>query len=188
MNALLPIWTNPARVLALCVAVSSVLILGAHLFERIGGLPPCLLCLDQREAHWAAITVGALTLLVTSRVRSADRTLASALGALTLIYTFSAGLAGYHAGVEWGFWPGPACSSELGEDVTALSGRDILASLDEAPSGPSCSEALWRLFGLSMAGYNAVVSLGLAVLAMLSCSAVARGLRNSRVGALANAE
>ena len=170
MGAFLTSFAVPRRALALCLVVSAALIAGAHAFERIGGMAPCLLCLDQREAHWAALGVGAV-LLVLARAGAA-RLVAAGLGALALVYLFSAGLAGFHAGVEWGFWPGPdACAPATG----AVSADDILNSLGApGPEGPSCSAAAWRLFGVSMAGYNALISAGLAGIAIAACAVFAR--------------
>ncbi len=148
------------------MGVSAALLIGAHLFERVGGLAPCLLCLDQREAHWAAFGAAAATMLAAKAFQERIM-LVAALGALMLIYLFSAGLAGFHAGVEWGFWDGPAAcaATGAGAPVLDISGEDILSSLSQAgPSGPSCEEAPWRLMGMSMAGYNALASLGLALI------------------------
>ncbi|MEO1656950.1 MAG: disulfide bond formation protein B [Pseudomonadota bacterium] len=175
------IFRRPLQTIGLCVAVSLLLLAGAHLFERVGGLPPCTLCLDQREAHWAAAAAGGLTLLL-ARMGTGQRTLASALGALTLLYLFSAGLAGYHAGVEWGFWPGPATCTAAGKDDLASS-SDLLASLSAPADGVSCSDAAWRMAGISMAGYNTLISAGLAVIALFACTGVAQTIRNDKIGA-----
>lgn len=176
MEAFLTSFAVPRRALIVCLAISAALILGAHAFERIGGLAPCLLCLDQREVHWTAL--GAAALLVGFAQFGAARVVAAGLGALVLIYLYSAGLAGFHAGVEWGFWPGPdACAPATPNSLDAVSTGDILASLDEpGPSGPSCSQAAWRMLGISMAGYNALVSLALAAIAGAACVVFARGM------------
>ena len=174
--------TRPELAIAVCVGISTSLILGAHGFERLGNMAPCLLCLDQREAHWAAIGAGIATLAFARSFSGAERFIAAALGALTLLYLFSAGLAGYHAGVEWGFWPGPnACSAGGSFDLS--SGADILANLDEPTAGPACSEAAWRMMGISMAGYNTLISLALAGIAGVSCFRLAQSLRDRRVDA-----
>lgn len=177
-------YAQPGRTVAVCVLGSALLLAGAHLFERLGNMPPCILCLDQREAHWAALAAGGLTLLLTRVTERPGRFLAAALGALSLIYFFSAALAAYHAGVEWGLWPGPQ-SCAVSADFSMATGMEILGSLAEAAPGPSCSEAAWRMFGISMAGYNAVISLALGSLAVLSCLRTARGLRQDRVRAAA---
>ena len=174
MEALLTRFAVPRRAVLACLLVSAGLIAGAHAFERVGGMAPCLLCLDQREAHWAALGVGA-ALLGLAQVGAA-RLVAAGLGALAVVYLFSAGLAGFHAGVEWGWWPGPdGCAPATEASLAGLGTDDILGSLDRAgPAGPSCSEAAWRMLGVSMAGYNALISAGLAVLAGAACALFAR--------------
>ncbi|MEM9810631.1 MAG: disulfide bond formation protein B [Pseudomonadota bacterium] len=170
---------TPTFAIMLCASASALLLAGAHLFERVYGLPPCALCLDQREAHWAGLAAGALSFLVIVRV-FADRGIAAALGVLTLIYLFSASLAGFHAGVEWGFWPGPAeCASGVAQGLASSS--ELLNSLTKPAPAPSCSEAAWRMLGLSMAGYNALISAGLAVIACLGCMQMVQGLRQERL-------
>ncbi|MEE4212257.1 MAG: disulfide bond formation protein B [Parvularcula sp.] len=172
--------SRPPVAVGLCVVVSALLLAGAHAFEKFGGLAPCLLCLDQREAHWAALAAGGLALAVAWLNRRSTRLLAASLGVLAILYAFSAGLAGYHAGVEWGFWAGPAqCASGNVENLATAD--DLLASLNEPAPGPACSEAAWRMAGISMAGYNALISLGLAGLALMSCMRAARSLKRERV-------
>ena len=64
MEAFLTSFAMPRRTLVLCLLVSASRIVGAHAFERLGGMAPCLLCLDQREAHWTALGVVIFELLV----------------------------------------------------------------------------------------------------------------------------
>ena len=78
-----------------------------------------------------------------------------------MLALYDAGLGAYHAGVEWKFWPGPAsCSPSVG----ITSAADMLNQLDTTHA-PSCTDALWRFLGLSFAGWNVVISLGLTGLA-----------------------
>jgi len=163
---------RPGRVLAIGAAASAALIGGAHLFERVGGFAPCRLCLDQREAHWTALGLALVSLAATrSASASASAIGAAAIGALALVYAFSAALAGFHAGVEWGFWPGPPTCSGAG---AAGAPGDLLADLQGAKPVVSCSDAPWRLFGTSMAGYNALVSAGLFGLCAAALARLAR--------------
>lgn len=147
--------------------LSSVLMLAiAHAFERFGGLAPCLLCLKQREVYWAAIGVAAVA-IVAARVfkhRGLERLFCAALG---LVFLYGMGLAIWHAGAEWKWWPGPeAC----GVDPKATFGAGgITDLLGGAPQEiPRCDEALWHFLGLSMAGWNVLISLKLAVLSLLA--------------------
>ncbi len=134
---------------------------GALLFQHVGGYMPCALCLEQRTPYYLAIPV-ALLALASARLRGPallTRGLLLAVGALML---WSLGLAVYHAGVEWAFWAGPAdCAAVGAADLTG----DLLQSLD-AVRPPSCTEAALRILGLSLAGWNAILSALLAAVAL----------------------
>jgi disulfide bond formation protein DsbB len=162
------------QALILAALASASLLAGAHGFETFGGLAPCALCLDQREAHWTALTI-ALVGIAISAILKWRRAAAATAGACALVYLVSSGLAFYHAGVENHYWPGPAtCSGggpvELGEGSLA----DIL---NQKPSGPSCSEAAWRMLGVSMAGYNGLISSGLFALCLTAAALATREVR-----------
>lgn len=168
---------NPRGALAVSGAVSALSLAAAHAFERFGGLAPCALCLDQREAHWTGLGVAVAGLALAYFFRSA-RVAAAAAGAAALVYAFSAGLAFYHTGVEHKFWPGPATCSGAGPasaDPAALA-----AVLNGTASTASCSDAAWTLFGISMAGYNLLLS---AMLLALCALAAARAVGEARRGA-----
>ncbi len=158
---------------------SSLLLAGAHLFERVGGFPPCVLCLDQREAHWTALGA-ALAGLAIARLLKSKLGAAAAVGAVALIYAVSAGLAFYHTGVEYLFWPGPAICS--GGSVGPIDLNSLNDALTQKADAPSCADAPWRLMGISMAGYNLLASAGLFALtlfAAISENRRARLLRGS---------
>jgi len=142
--------------------VSAALLASAHAFEA-AGYDPCLLCLRQREIHWAAIGV-ALIGLAANRFWPDERIVNATNALLAAIFLTSVAVAGYHAGVEYGFWPGPAaCSAGA---AAGLTGADILAALDAPIDAPSCSEAPWAMLGVSMAGLNALASLALLALSV----------------------
>ncbi|MEM8988402.1 MAG: disulfide bond formation protein B [Pseudomonadota bacterium] len=149
------------RALAAGFFGSGLLLGGAHIFEA-AGYAPCDLCLDQREVHWAALGVSAAGLSAAFVFHSRIGAIA-ALCVAALAYMFSAGLAGYHAGVEYGFWPGPATCSGVGSLDIDL--QSIQEALRGPAAGPACDEAPWTLFGVSMAGYNMLFSMGLAGIA-----------------------
>lgn len=164
------------KALALSFLASGALLAGAHAFQAVG-YAPCALCLDQREAHWAALGVAGAGLAASLVIR-APIAAAAAVGALALIYAVSAGLSFFHVGVEWGFWQGPAsCSGGFGgvSDVAALG-----EALSRRVIPPSCSEAAWRLFGVSMAGYNLLISSGLFTLALAAALGAARDAKRAR--------
>ena len=137
--------------------VSAALILGALGFQYIGGYPPCEMCMWQRYPHFAAIAIGLCGgLLLETNVLPAS--LAKPVAWLALLCVAASGAIGvYHAGVEWHWWQGPsACTGNVFQ---------VGATLDLNAHVVSCDHAAWRLFGISMAGYNAIVSLGAAILA-----------------------
>lgn len=133
---------------------SAALLLGAFGFQHLGGLAPCKMCLWQRWPHAAAIIIGAILLA------GGHRALAW-LGALAAAVT--AGIGIYHAGVEWRWWPGPSSCTGGGMDLGTMTGGDLL-SMDGPMGVVMCDEVVWQMAGLSMAGWNAVISLGLAAI------------------------
>jgi len=141
---------------AAAAAVSAAMLATAHTFQHFG-FEPCALCLRQREVYWVALVIG---LAGAAALRgNRRRLLFLALGAL-----FTAGLivAVFQSGAEWKFWPGPATCATSGAGVTADSLTALLGGATVRP--PACDEASWRMLGLSMAGWNALVSAGLAVI------------------------
>ncbi|MEL6809288.1 MAG: disulfide bond formation protein B [Pseudomonadota bacterium] len=136
--------------LILCAALGSALLLaGAFVFQALG-YAPCKMCIWQRYPHAAAIVLGALAFFV-------PLPFLIALGALAALIT--AGIGGYHVGVEQGWWQGPtSCSAGAIENI------DPDALFDQIMAAPliRCDEIAWQLFGLSMAGWNMVISLVLA--------------------------
>ena len=150
----------------LALALSAFMLATAHAFERFGGYAPCLLCLKQREVYWVA---GAVALLGIGLLRNPRaEALRSWLALLlSVVFLFGAGLAAYHAGVEWKWWPGPGACSGAGGSVSSLNMAGLLdGTLKVRP--PACDTAAWRLLGLSMAGWNALLSLALAGLGVLA--------------------
>jgi disulfide bond formation protein DsbB len=141
---------------------SAAMLAAAHAFERFGGLPPCFLCLKQREAYWWA---GSLAIAGGVLTRFVDRKALRVAVDLVLAVAFlvGAGVAVYHAGAEWKFWPGPSVCAAGGS--ASMGGLAAIAA-GEAVKAPSCEDALWVFAGLSMAGWNALISLGLAALSL----------------------
>ncbi len=145
---------------ALLAALASGLMLAiAHGFETFGGLAPCTLCLKQREVYWAALAVG-LVGAALYRMAGSERTRRGAAALLTVIFLYGAYLAAYHAGAEWKWWPGPTACTGAGGAVSLQSMTDLLNGAKVKP--PRCDEAAWVWLGLSMAGWNSLLSLALA--------------------------
>lgn len=135
----------------LAAGSSAALLLGAFAFQYIGGMAPCQLCLWQRWPHAAAITIGALALLTNARFLPG-------MGAVAALAT--AGIGGFHVGVEQKWWEGLAsctASSLEGVSTADLLNPDVLVA---API--RCDAIAWQLMGVSMAGWNMVLSLVLA--------------------------
>lgn len=140
----------------LAVAGSAALLLGALGFQYLGEMPPCKLCYWQRYPHVGVIIAGALALLFSWRWM----TLLGALSALT-----TAAIGAYHTGVERGWWEGPStCTSG---DIGGMSSEDLMAQIMAAPL-VRCDEVPWEMFGLSMASWNMLASLGIAGLFVLA--------------------
>ena len=156
----------PAAWPAVALAFSAFMLATAHAFERFGGYAPCLLCLKQREVYWVAgaVALVGIGLLRTPKAQSLRPWLALLIAA---IFLFGAGLAAYHAGVEWKWWPGPGACLGVGGTVSSLNMAGLLdGTLKVRP--PACDTAAWRLLGLSMAGWNALASLAFAGLGALA--------------------
>lgn len=140
----------------------SLAILGiAHGFETFGRLAPCELCLKERQVYWAAAglaLVGGLLSLRVARLRLWTCVL------LALVFLGGALLAGYHAGVEWKFWPGPEACTGSHIRITVADMQRLLNGA--AMNIPRCDKPAFVFLGISMAGWNAVVSLVLAVLSV----------------------
>lgn len=156
----------PAAWPAIALSVSAAMLAAAHAFERFGGFAPCLLCLKQREVYWVAGFVALLGIGLLRAPRAKGLRPWLALG-LAVVFLFGASLAAFHAGVEWKWWPGPAACSGAGGSVSSLDMSGLLdGTLKVRP--PACDKAAWRLLGLSMAGWNALASLGFAALGILA--------------------
>ncbi len=149
--------------------LSTLAIAGALGIEYIGHIPPCPLCLDQRIAYYAAIPLGILAFLLAPARRPWSLVI---LAVLAAAFLFNAGLGVYHAGVEWKWWVGPTECTGIG--TIASNPADLLKSLQQSHV-VRCDEAALRVFGLSLAGYNALLS---ALLALIALTGFAEGWRN----------
>jgi disulfide bond formation protein DsbB len=130
------------------IAVPALALAGAFLSEYAGGLPPCEMCWWQRYAHLAALGL-ALAALPLSRIRAGLLSLAA------LAICLSGVIGGFHAGVEYGWWPGiTTCAQPTG----LAGGGDPLAAIMAAPL-VRCDVAPWTLLGVSLAGWNALYSM-----------------------------
>ncbi len=144
-----------ATVLAFLLGL--VAILGAWGSQIFGGLVPCELCLEQRLAYYWGLPVLALILVLWNRIPLQVWYIAMVIA--TAIFIWGTYMGAFHAGVEWGFWPGPTLCTGLGDpdlNFGDLSG-EIKAVIP-------CDHVQFRFFGISLAGYNALVSLAIVAL------------------------
>jgi disulfide bond formation protein DsbB len=146
---------RPERVAIAAGFVALALIMGALCFQYLGNLPPCEMCHWQRWPHIAAAITGIIggALIASGRL---DSRLAVPVAALTLLLILASGTIGaYQAGVEWQWWSGPA----------ACTGPRIIltGTLDLNHPVVRCDVAAFRLFGISLAGYNALISFATAL-------------------------
>ena len=165
------------RQAALAVAAGAAATVGGALvFEHVFGYVPCKLCLIQRNPYYIAIPLGVLAALMPPRWARAG------LWLLALVFAVSAGLGAYHSGVEWGVFAGPSdCGG--GSGAAGANVGDFLNQL-QSTRVVSCTEAAWRFLGLSLAGWNVVISLALAAFAVRAASGKGFVLgRGDRAGA-----
>ena len=141
------------------------IILTALASQHFGGLKPCVLCLQQRLPYYGGVPLALIAAWVAHRQPTIARGL---FLPLMVIFTLSAGLGGYHAGVEYGWWAGPQ-SCGIGGDGAPENTQQLLQLLKTSPL-VRCEETTFTLFGISMAGYNFIASLGLAGLALFGLS------------------
>ena len=153
------------------VLIAAAMLATAHAFETFGGYAPCTLCLRQREVYWTILGLG-LVFMVVVRTPGGPRWREATCWVLGVAFLVGCAVAVYHAGAEWKFWPGPqACAS----GDTTVTAADMAAFLGgEKVRAPSCDQAPWVFAGLSMAGWNAVLSAGLVIAWMTAASRSAR--------------
>ncbi len=139
---------------------SAALLLGAFGFQFLG-YAPCKMCLWQRWPHGAAVLVGALAMLLPFAILPL-------FGALAAATTGAIGV--YHTGVEQKWWQGPTtCTSG---DIGGMSTQDLFDQIMAAPL-VRCYEIAWQLLGLSMAGWNALISFALMAIWIIAARAKA---------------
>lgn len=144
-------------------------ILSAWGSQVIGGLQPCELCLEQRMAYYYGLPILLAVLITWNRLPLAVWYIAVTVAAA--IFVWGAYMGAYHAGVEWSFWPGPtAC--------TGVGGAMDFNALNNMTPVIGCDVVQFRLLGISLAGYNALISL--AIVALLGVSVMAQMRRHKR--------
>ncbi|HEY6254261.1 MAG TPA: disulfide bond formation protein B [Xanthobacteraceae bacterium] len=153
---------RPITAAATAVAIlGAATILGAWFFQYVLGYMPCPLCLEQRYAYYFAIPLAVMVVLGES-VGASRKVLLLALFAIAAGMVWNTGLSAFHAGVEWKWWPGPRdCSGPL----DSLSSPGGLLQDLQSIHVARCDDAAWRFLGISLAGYDVLISAALAAIA-----------------------
>lgn len=161
--SVLEILRRPDAVALLVGLAAAATILGALGFEHIGGYVPCALCLQQRLPYYIGVPL-ALAAFAAARRQGGRLVAAALLAGFAGLMLYGLVLAVYHSGIEWRLWDGPA--SCAGSAAAPVSAGALMESLRGGLRAPSCTDATWRLLGLSFAGWNVLVSAALAGLAL----------------------
>ena len=147
------------------LAVSAAVLGSALISQYIGGLEPCVLCIYQRVPYAATISLAIIGIVISR----SPRKVSAVHGLATIAFLIGAGIAAYHVGVEQQWWAGTAeCTGAAAGSAQSVD--ELRAQIMSAPA-VRCDEVAWSLFGISMAGYNFLVSLVLAAFAALAARA-----------------
>jgi disulfide bond formation protein DsbB len=160
-------WLDTIRARPITAAATAVAlggaatILGAWFFQFVVGLQPCPLCYEQRYAYYFAIPL-AVMVIMGEQAGASRKVLLAALFVIAAGFLWNSGLGVYHSGIEWKLWAGP---QECSGQIDLGTGGGLLNQL-QSISVVRCDQAAWRFLGISMAGYNAMISLTLAAIAL----------------------
>lgn len=153
----------------LVLAIAAATLAAAYGSQYLGGLEPCQLCLYQRWPWWAALALSGIAALPAPPA-AVQRTLLLLAGVVIL---GGAAIALFHVGVEQKWWAGPAICGGGGQVPTSLQDLQAMMKRRAVP----CDTPAWMLLGVSMAGYNALLSLAVGVGAVFAGIAAARRAR-----------
>ncbi len=153
---------QPPLTAAAIVTVVGVLTIGSLYFlQYVMLVAPCHLCLEQRYAFYFSIPLAALLWLGTNH-GVARKVMIAGFVVIAIVMLWNSGLAAYHAGVEWKFWQGPIdCSGPIDQFGSV---QDMMKQLQRI-SLVRCDEVTWSFLGISLAGWDVPLSLGLAAVA-----------------------
>lgn len=160
MSTLSAPWFGPAHVAMVVALALAAALAGAWGFQIIGDMAPCPLCLLQRWPYYLGIPL-ALAIALAAHRSAPPAIILGGLVVLALLLTVSTGLGVYHAGVEYKLWAGPTdCAAA---PLPRFQAGNLLAAM-RTTRIVSCDEAPWTLAGISLAGFNALISAGLLAL------------------------
>ena len=166
IKALYPYFCSIRVVTSFIVFICALSLSVALISQYVFGLQPCLLCSYQRVPYVFAIFCGVIGLMSINHSRIAPIIMIIFCGILFFINT---GIAGYHVGIEQEWWTGSSgCTIQLPENATL---EELREAVINAPV-TKCDDIQWSLFGVSMAGYNYLLSLVLAILSITSASLI----------------
>ena len=166
----------PLTAAAAIALVGALGIATVYFFQYVLLILPCPLCLEQRIAFYFSIPLAAL-LWLGAQYGASRKILLLGFLAIMLAMLWNTGLSAYHAGVEWKWWPGPNdCSGPIDKFGNA---QDIVNQLQNRISLIRCDEAAWRFLGISLAGYDVLLSFFLAAVAAWGAKATLARHRQS---------
>ena len=173
---LVKLFKDTQNAAAVVVFTSFLALTFALIAQYVFGLMPCVLCVYQRIPYVFAIAFG----LMSYGAAKQDKNIANLLlGIAGVIFLINFGIAFFHVGVENGWWPGlDECG---GSDTSHMTLEELRMQILATPV-VKCSEAAWSLFGISMAGYNAILTFALAVYSFMS---VKKGLEDDKTSHIA---
>lgn len=159
-----------APLVAAFIMAASVAFLAAALTaEHVFGLAPCILCIYQRWPYVATAFLGLVALFFALKGGQTGKA-AFFIFIAGLVFLGEAGLAFYHVGVEQRWWVSAFEGCKVSFDGSA---EDMLAAIQNRQA-VRCDEIPWQMFGISMAGYNVVTALGMALISLLSSVLIIR--------------
>ena len=158
-----PVAMNPATMASLAImAIAAATLAGAWFFQLVLEILPCPMCLEQRYAYYFVVPFAALVAIAAARGAPRGVVLAG-LAILALAALSNVVFGTYHAGVEWKFWQGP---TDCTGPVTGFGKAGSLFDNLDKVKIVRCDEVQFRFLGISLAGYNALISLLMAVIAV----------------------
>ena len=157
----------PYFILIILGGLSIIALAAALISQYVFGMHPCILCLYQRIPYAVVILLAGLGIMAT-------KIMGTKYGALNIFlcgisFIINAIIAFYHVGVEQKWWAS-ACSLP---DLSNLNPEDLMATIKAAPA-VSCGQIPFELFGISMAGYNVILCLGLGLYAIIAATTVTK--------------
>lgn len=156
-------WKWPSLTLMVCGLAASLTLLIAFALQFLGGYEPCPICIWQR---WPYLFGGLALCFALSSTRKRCAFYGAVAG---LIFLAGSGLSFWHAGIEQGFWSGPAvCQNPL--DVGGQSASELLARLEATPL-VRCDVPALRVFSLSLATWSGLILLWLAWMTLIASAA-----------------